>query len=366
MIREQLRKLFRDTPAKPFGTWQIELTTRCPLSCPMCVRAGSAGWRPQDMPLEDFAKLLPHMSRVESVVLEGWGESLLHPDLVEIVRQVKRAGPKVGFVTSGFGLTEARAEELVDAGVDFIGFSLAGATPETHGRLRPPSRLADVLTAARWLSQSKARVGVDRPRLHFVTLMLKDNLAELPLLPPLAAEAGVPELVLIHLIQVSGEAQEAQRAFACGPGEDDHEALLQQTERIARRYGVRLRRPAQRASEVAVCSENPLKNLYISVGGEVSPCVFLYPPVPSPFPRRFCGQEQRLERVSFGNLFRDPFDTFWGNPDYQAFRERFRERKRWYDAACGSLVGGAFRPQDRMPLPPPPKACLTCHKRFGV
>jgi MoaA/NifB/PqqE/SkfB family radical SAM enzyme len=367
MIRKTLRNIFRGAPNKPFGAWQIELTTRCPLKCRMCVRTGAEGWQQGDMPIENFMKILPYLGQVETIVLEGWGESLLHPDLAEIIRRVKRAGPEVGFVTSGFGLTESRASELVAAGVDFIGLSLAGATPETHGHIRPPSRLPDVLAAVRWFEAIKARTGRDRPRLHFVYLMLKDNLSELPLLPSLAVEAGVPELVLIHIIQISNEAQETQRAFACRPGGNDNEGLLRETERIARRLGVRLRHPSPIATEVAVCSENPLRNLYISVEGEVSPCVFLHPPVPSPFPRIFCGREHRVEKVSFGNLFRDPFDTLWRGPGYEAFRDRFRSRKRWYDEACGSLAGGGvIGLHGQTPLPPPPDACATCHKMLGV
>jgi MoaA/NifB/PqqE/SkfB family radical SAM enzyme len=367
MIRQAWQKLFRARPHKPFGAWQIELTTRCPLRCPLCVRAEAAGLRQADMPLERIEKLLPSLPHVETVVLEGWGESLLHPDLAEIIRRIRGAGPEVGFVTSGLGLTERRAAELVAAGVDFVGLSLAGATEQTHGRLRPPSRLSDVLAAARWFREGGERLKAGRPRLHFVYLLAKDNLAELPLLPELAAGAGVTELVLIHLIQISGPAQEAQRAFACGPAEEDHQPLLDETARIARRLGIRLRRPPLRSSAVAVCSEDPLRNLYVSVGGEVAPCVFLYPPVASPFPKIFCGRPVLQEMVSFGNLFQEDFDRIWNGPAYIAFRGLYLQRQRWYEAACAALAGGsAAAPPDPAALPAAPAPCLTCHKLQGV
>ncbi len=52
----------------------------------MCIRSERDDWQFQDMPLEDFKKLLPYLKEVETVILEGWGESLLHPDLLECIQ----------------------------------------------------------------------------------------------------------------------------------------------------------------------------------------------------------------------------------------------------------------------------------------
>src|SRR3990172_6497273 len=83
MIEKIFGKFLRTRKRRPFSAWQIELTTRCPLQCKMCIRREGADWQLQDMALEDFKKLLPSLREVESVVLEGWGESLLHKDLSE-------------------------------------------------------------------------------------------------------------------------------------------------------------------------------------------------------------------------------------------------------------------------------------------
>ncbi len=124
MIEKIFGKFLRRRKRRPFSAWQIELTTRCPLQCKMCIRRESADWQYQDMALEDFRKLLPYLREVETVVLEGWGESLLHKDLSECIRLAKKEGPQVGFVTSGKGLTKDRVSELIEAGLDFVGFSI--------------------------------------------------------------------------------------------------------------------------------------------------------------------------------------------------------------------------------------------------
>ena len=97
---------------------------------------------------------------------------------------------------------------------------------------------------------------------------------------------------------------------------------------MQRTLNIKLRRPSLSAIDVPICAENPLRNLYISAEGEVSPCVYLYPPLPSPFKRIFCGKEHSIEKVSFGNIFRDPFSAIWNRDNYGQFRNQFMEREK--------------------------------------
>ncbi|HEU4383476.1 MAG TPA: radical SAM protein [Anaeromyxobacteraceae bacterium] len=356
-----------------FAAWQIELTTRCPLDCRMCIRQGRE-WRNADMRLEDFARLAPLLRDVETVVLQGWGEPLLRRDLVEVVRLAKRAGgerapgeaPAVGFVTSGQGLDRRRAEALVDAGLDFIGFSLAGATPEVHGAIRVRSDLDEVVEAAQALAAAKRERGLDRPRVHAVCLMVKDNVHQLPQLPEVARRMGAVELVLTNLVDVSDAWQDGQRVFAEN-GEEAHRQALEETERRARQAGLAFRRPSLSPRVTAVCEENPLRNLYLTVEGDAVPCVYLCPPVPEQFPRWFCGAEHQASRVRFGNLLREPLDAVWASPAYAAFRDRFDRRLRRHRLL--SSVGRAWRAGAAVAeadLPAPPEPCRICHKMLGV
>ena len=66
---------------KCFGAWQIEITTRCGLQCTMCIKTACKEWHRKDMNARDFEKIVPYLHDVKSVVLEGWGESLLHKNL---------------------------------------------------------------------------------------------------------------------------------------------------------------------------------------------------------------------------------------------------------------------------------------------
>ena len=350
-----------------FSVWQIELTTRCSLQCKMCIRRESDQWQEQDMLFEQFKKLLPHLQDVENVVLEGWGESLLYDGLAECVRLVRREGPKVGFVTSGKGLTKDRASELVQAGVDFIGFSIAGAVPETHGAIRVNSHLSEVLEAIHFLTEERKRRGTDRPKLHLVCLMVKDNITEVPAVLSLAKRVGIDEVVLTNICHTINSWQEEQRVFSWEKTENAYANILEEAEFNAKRLNIRLRRPSLSPIDVPVCEENPLRNLYISVDGEVSPCVYLHPPLPSPFKRIFCGKEYWVDQVSFGNLFEDHFPLIWDREPYRSFRNQFTQRKKESTELYLSLLSeGTLKDVQGLAFSDPPEPCKSCHKMLGV
>jgi MoaA/NifB/PqqE/SkfB family radical SAM enzyme len=367
MIEKIFGKFLRRRKKKPFSAWQIELTTRCPLQCKMCIRRESADWQYQDMPLEDFRKILPYLAEVETVVLEGWGESLLHKDLSQCIRLVKKEGSQVGFVTSGMGLTKHRVTELIEAGLDFVGFSISGVTPETHDAIRVNSHLPEVLNAIRLFHEEKARLGSLRPKIHVVFLMVQDNIEEVPSVPSFAKEIGIEEVVLTNICHTINAWQETQRVFVWESVRNKYEEIVKQAEANARKLSIRLKRPSLSAIDVPLCEENPLGNLYISAEGEVSPCVYLYPPLPSPFKRIFCGKEYWIKKASFGNIFRDPFSAIWSCSDYEEFRSHFIKREKEFRELCFSLWDSPrLKKSQGNALPEPPGLCKTCHKILGI
>jgi len=333
----------------------------------MCIRTESADWQYQDMPLEHFEKLLPYLKDVEAVVLEGWGESLLHKDLPQCIRLVKKEGSQVGFVTCGMGLTENRVAELIESGLDFVGFSIAGTTPETHDAIRVNSYLPEVLNAIRLFHEEKTRQGLLRPKMHLVFLMVKDNIQEIPSVPSFAKEAGIDEVVLTNICHCINVWQEKNRVFVWEGAKNPYEEIVKQAETNAGRLKIRLKRPSLSAIDVPVCGEDPLRNIYISADGEVSPCVYLYPPLPSPFKRIFCSREYWVERVSFGNVFKESFSRIWNSHHYQNFRNCFIKRKDKLGALYFSPWDSSeMRDSCSTFLPEPPEACKTCHKILGV
>jgi MoaA/NifB/PqqE/SkfB family radical SAM enzyme len=352
---------------KPFSAWQIELTTRCPLACKMCIRRENDTWQNQDMPLDAFKNLLTYLQDVETVILEGWGESLLYPHLTECIRLIKKEGPRVGFVTSGKGLNQSRVSELVEAGLDFVGFSIAGTKPLTHAAIRVNSQLSEIFDGVRLFNEERSRRRTPEPKVHLVFLMLKDNIAEVPEVPTLAKELVIEEVFLTNICHSINTWQEEQKIFVWDVKENPYEKIVKKAEDSARRLNIKLKRPSLTATDVPVCEENPLRNLYVSTQGHVSPCVYLHPPLPSPFKRIFCGREQQIEKLSFGNAFQVSFSTIWNSAPYLDFRSRFLRRDKKSRELFLSLLDGTkpgTPPNKAFPEPPDP--CKSCHKILGL
>jgi MoaA/NifB/PqqE/SkfB family radical SAM enzyme len=364
MVKNILR-LFTRKRVRAFHAWQVELTTRCSLQCTMCIRSGRKDWLSADMSIIDFRTLIPYFRDVDNVVLEGWGESLLHPDILECIRLVKSAGAQAGFVTSGQGLDEIYIRELLDLATDFIGFSFAGATAVTHNRIRDGSDLKELVERIKLLCRIKKESGLYAPQVHLVYLMLKDNIEELPAFVALARQLGVDNIVLLNQIAVINAWQDRQRVYEVTES-IRYEAILKEASILAEKLGVHIRRPSLFSSQVAVCDENPLRNLYISVAGDISPCVFMNPPL-----RDLCPPTDKcltsLSRVTFGNIFRQPLADIWNSEMYCHFRSKFEGRKHAFDeiqvCSCGT---GMNSPSTADLLTEAPESCRKCYRIMGV
>lgn len=89
-----------------------------------------------DMPPEVWQALRPHLDEVQSIDFSGGGEPLLQPRLVEWITEANTAGCETGFLTNGFLLKRETAEQMISAGLDWIAFSMDGATADIYEKIR--------------------------------------------------------------------------------------------------------------------------------------------------------------------------------------------------------------------------------------
>src|SRR5205823_12595648 len=65
-----------------------------------------------------------------SVVAFSGGEPMLHPDLDDLIRHIRRRGMMAGLITNGYFLVPKRIEELNDVGLDFLQISIDNIEPD--------------------------------------------------------------------------------------------------------------------------------------------------------------------------------------------------------------------------------------------
>ena len=67
--------------------------------------------------------------RTANIEISG-GEPLLHPDLAELIRHIRRTGALAGLITNGYLLNEKRIEGFNDAGLDHLQISIDNVKPD--------------------------------------------------------------------------------------------------------------------------------------------------------------------------------------------------------------------------------------------
>jgi putative metalloenzyme radical SAM/SPASM domain maturase len=190
--------LSRSHPSKLF----VEVTTKCNLSCGMCVRQNSdGGIREGSMSAEIFEALAPAFPHLDALVLNGIGESLLHPQLETFIRRARAlmpGGSWVGFQSNGMLLNGRRAESLVDAGLDRICLSMDTLSPECFRSIRNGGEVDGVESALSAVSSAgKGRRGL---RLGIEFVLMRDNVGELPEVLRWAGRRGVAFVLVTQLM----------------------------------------------------------------------------------------------------------------------------------------------------------------------
>lgn len=350
---------------RPFEAFQIEVTSRCILQCVMCPRTAiGKGWPSLDLSWEAFERIAAAFALTKFVHLQGWGEPLLHPRLFDMISRAKNAGCRVGFTTNGVLLELEISRRLLDCDLDLLALSLAGATRRTHESIRAKSDFAAILNNAGRLLTLRAKRASNKPKVEMFYLMTKTNLAELPRAVELAADLGADELVATNLDYVITPEHEELAAFTLPSRRAAFDSIVSEARDRARRAGLGFRAYPLEAEEKAVCEADPLRILFLSCDGWVSPCNYMGLPGRADVPRRFEGRALRVPRLRFGHILERELTEVWDGPAYRDFRRQFEARRR--GSILRALGAVARGPSSFFPGAPAPEPCRTCYKLYGL
>lgn len=190
----------REHPSKLF----VEVTSRCNMSCAMCVKQTSGGADPEgDLSMPLFRALAPAFPGLDAFILNGVGEPLLHPQLEEMIRAARERMPTegwVGFQSNGLLLTDARAVSLASAGLDRVCFSIDGVSPETFRKIREGGEIEGVERALAAMAAAKKRCGRPDLQVGVEFVVMRGNLRELPDALRWSAARGATFAIVTHVL----------------------------------------------------------------------------------------------------------------------------------------------------------------------
>jgi MoaA/NifB/PqqE/SkfB family radical SAM enzyme len=101
---------------------------RCNLSCAYCNEYDD---RSKPVPFDEMRRRIDCLASFgTSIVTISGGEPLLHPELDEIIRHIRRRGIIAGLITNGYLLTRERVERLNRAGLEYLQISIDNVMPD--------------------------------------------------------------------------------------------------------------------------------------------------------------------------------------------------------------------------------------------
>jgi radical SAM protein with 4Fe4S-binding SPASM domain len=271
------------------------------------------------LPLDLFRRLLDEVPTLRRLTLQGLGEPLLSPYLLDMIAAASARGVTVGFNSNATLLRRRVADELVAAGLDWLHVSLDGSRAQSFEAIRDGADFAVVLANLAGLVAAKRAAGGDRPWIRVVFVAMRRNVAELPELVALLGRIGVAEIRVQNLSHdfadtaPDGAYQEIRdytAAEALWTGSDLAGAAraFARAQAIAVEHGVTLRLP--RLAPVPArpggrCTW-PWDAAYVTSAGIVQPCCMV----------------MGDDRVALGDLNQAPFPQIWAGAAYQDFRTR--------------------------------------------
>jgi hypothetical protein len=141
--KSNLYRLPWSTNESPIG-W-LEVTDICNIHCRGCYRINRSGHKPIDQ-LKEEVLFLKKWRNCNSISLAG-GESILHPNILDLIRFIRDHKMKSIIITNGYGLTEKNLTEMKAAGLTGVSFHIDGTQerPDFRGKeIVSEPELADV------------------------------------------------------------------------------------------------------------------------------------------------------------------------------------------------------------------------------
>lgn len=209
-MEASLNEIHIRRPVGNLARLYIEPTNACNLDCLTCMRNvwDEPLGQMSDFVFERILGSLTAFSPLPMVFFGGFGEPLVHPDIIDMVRRVKELGAQVELITNGILLTENCTRGLMDAGLDMLWVSMDGATPESYADVRLGAALPEVIENLKQLYIVHRQGFFSKPELGIAFVAMKRNIADLPEILKLGSRLGVSRFSITNVLAHTPELRE--------------------------------------------------------------------------------------------------------------------------------------------------------------
>ena len=301
----------------------LPVTQFCNLRCVMCRRHTQSDLYGGNIPPEVLDPVLDAGQDLRNVHAQDIGEPLLNDDIYAILAKLKQRMPElstVGTCTNATLLNRERVRRLFDTGIDYLYFSVDGATKMTLEAMRPGADFNEIINNISYCAEYRSVSGRKKPWLMMNFVIMEQNYHEIPAYATLAGSLGVDSVRYNHFIDFSSGECLALSEEAMAP-------LLAEASATADNYGLKMVLPRYRRNKNSGCKF--MQSAIVLISGDIIPCGRMRP-YTSPLPLR-----------TFGNIKKHSLMEIWNRTEYKEFRHR--------------ILTGDF-----------PEECLKCDYKSGL
>ena len=176
----------------------FEPTTSCNLRCPECPSGLRAFSRPTGMLKKGFfTETIDQLSKeLLYLVFYFQGEPYLNPDFLNMVQYASAQKIYTATSTNAHYLTDEKAKQTVESGLDRLIISIDGTTQQTYQQYRVGGNLDKVLKGAANIVKWKKELNSRTPFIIFQFLVVRHNEHQIEDVKKLAKEIGVDDVWL--------------------------------------------------------------------------------------------------------------------------------------------------------------------------
>jgi radical SAM protein with 4Fe4S-binding SPASM domain len=174
----------------------IEPTTACNLGCPECPSGLKQFSRDTgNLKAENFNRWLEQLAPTLSYLnFYFQGEPFIHNDILLFISKASQKGIYTSTSTNAHFITEKRATEIVQSGLDRILISIDGTTQEVYEQYRVHGTLQKVLDGTKHLVEARKNLKSKTPHIIFQFLVVRPNEHQIEDAKELANEYKVDEI----------------------------------------------------------------------------------------------------------------------------------------------------------------------------
>jgi MoaA/NifB/PqqE/SkfB family radical SAM enzyme len=287
---------------------QVDVTNRCNLNCTFCSRHKHP-LKLGNLSPDLIPKVIKFSRKSRELILFGYGEPLIAESFHSLLKG-SRSGT-VSFTTNGLLLTQEMTGRIIgesERPIHNITFSIDASRPETYLSIRERSDFHKVWNNLKKLSEYKERHQLSTPEIWINFVAMKRNIEELPGLIKQAADSGVSQVTVFHLIVW----EEAHRYESLLHYPDLTRKVFGEARHIADELNVALDLPIEISMPHPNTQSNgqdsflprcfqPWSYFYLRYDGSVQACCF-------------------SDNLVMGNLMEQSFDEIWNDEPYRRLR----------------------------------------------